>query len=68
MVLEGFGMVWKGVGGVGRGGEWWVGVAIMVIHCFSLVFNGFNWFGKGLGWFGRVWDGLGGVGSGGEGW
>ena len=52
MVLEGFGMVWKGLGRVGmggercgrvgRGGEGWGGVVIIVIHCFSLSFNVFS--------------------------
>ena len=52
MVLEGFGRVWKGLGGFGKGGEGWGGV---VCSCwkvnrinFHIDFDGFSLLSGGF--------------------
>ena len=41
MVLEGFGRAWKGLEGVGRGGEGWGGLRVFGVGYFLYIFSGF---------------------------
>ena len=41
MGLDGFGRVWKGLGGVGKGGEGWGGLRVFWGRVFFIHFSGF---------------------------